>query len=82
MGGHVNPAPPYLSCMVRPVPILVESVQPTACWCSLFTFCVGLRRRDQYIFGVSWGGSFSGFFFSAFILRVLVRRRTPNAGAA
>ena len=52
---------PCMSCMVCPMPYMFKSVWSAACWCFLYSFCFGLGRQAQYIFGVVRGGSCSGF---------------------
>ena len=49
--------------MVRPVHGLVKSIQPAACWCSLFAFYVKFGRQARNICGMICGGSFSMFGF-------------------
>ena len=60
-GGQVYHWPPCLSCMVRPRPCLLKSVQPATCWCSIYSSCVVLFCQSNYICGLFQGVSCAGF---------------------
>ena len=55
------PGPICLSWMVFTMPFLVDSVQPAACWCSLYHVYVYLGCKFQYTCEVVWGGSCTRF---------------------
>ena len=57
----MNPAPTRLSWMVRPVTGWVKSIQPTACWFSIFTFGGGFGHQVLHSSKVCQGGGFSWF---------------------
>ena len=51
---------PCLSWLVWPLTSLVEYVRLSACWCSLYSFCVGIGRQARYMWG-SLGWKSTGF---------------------